>query len=202
MFKRSRAFWVCLGLLAFALAAYLTWKLLYAPDDLIAQALRDRAKETLAAAGIADGMKPLLGILARNYEDTRANATQWSGVFWGFSFAALIASASAGVILKLESLQLSEAARKDLAAALAFVSAVLVGLSTTGDFQRKWQANRIAAAKLEKLGYDLLGDDRPDVGTYYVAIGEIQYERTMLIAGESQRKPREPAGKPAEPAGK
>lgn len=46
---------------------------------------------------------------------------------------------------------------------MAVGAALLITVSTSGDFQRKWQANRIAAAELERLGYLLLetGADQP-----------------------------------------
>jgi hypothetical protein len=55
---------------------------------------------------------------------------------------------------KLESILRNEAIKKDVAAAVA--AAILITISTSGDFQRKWQANRTAAAELERIGYDFL----------------------------------------------
>jgi hypothetical protein len=53
-------------------------------------------------------------------------------------------------VLKLETLLGNEALKKDCAALLSVAAALLVTLSTSGDFQRKWQANRIAAAEAGK----------------------------------------------------
>ena len=36
------------------------------------------------------------------------------------------------------------------------LAALLITLSTTGDFQRKWQANRLAAAAMENVAYELV----------------------------------------------
>jgi hypothetical protein len=91
-----------------------------------------------------------------NYQETRTNAARWSGVYWGSTFIAAALSALAGLVLKLESILRNEAIKKDVAAAFAVAAAILITISTSGDFQRKWQANRTAAAELERIGYDFL----------------------------------------------
>jgi signal transduction histidine kinase len=183
------------------------WELVYSPGVAVVDALARRAV-LLGDDSDAKAMRALIDVLVANFKDTRLDATRWSGVFWGFSFAGLLASAAAALVLKIETLGWTDAARKDLAAALAFVAALTVSVSTTGDFQRKWQANRLAAAQFERLGYKLLAARSPALGEYYDEIGNIEYERTTLITGkvaerkatessiDASRSPR-PAGGPS-----
>ena len=60
----------------------------------------------------------------------------------------------AALIFKLELLGNKPELGNDHAATFATVAALLVTFSTTGDFQRKWQTNRIAASAMENLAYD------------------------------------------------
>lgn len=133
-----------------------------------------------------------------NYLETRANASRWSGLHWGFTFTAAIFSALAALVLKLETIIKNEGAKKDLAALLCVAAALLITISTSGDFQRKWQANRIAAAELERTGYEFLEKDGADARTYLAAIGQSLLRRHMAIVGSSeQRKPPQDSGKDA-----
>jgi len=69
-------------------------------------------------------------------------------------------------------------------------AAVLITISTSGDFQRKWQANRIAAAELERTGYELLEKDAADPRAYFSSIAQILHNRHVAIVGSmEQRKP-------------
>jgi len=116
-----------------------------------------------------------------NYLETRSNASRWSGVYWGFSFTAAALSALAALVLKLETIIKNEGAKKDLAAMLSVVAALLMTISTSGDFQRKWQANRVAAAELERAGYEFLEKDGTDARSYLASIGQILLRRNMAI---------------------
>ena len=64
--------------------------------------------------------------------------------------------------LKFESIVKDQAVKKDIAALFSVVAAMMITISTSGDFQRKWQANRIAAAELERIGYELLAKSGAD----------------------------------------
>jgi hypothetical protein len=102
------------------------------------------------------------------------------------------------LILKLETLIKNEGAKKDLAAMLSIVAALLITISTSGDFQRKWQANRIAAAELERTGYEFLEKDGADARSYLSTVGQSLLRRHMaIIGGSEQRKPPAEASKPA-----
>jgi Protein of unknown function (DUF4231) len=162
---------------------------------------------------LGDALRPLVegknaeqALVARaildNYLETRSNASRWSGIYWGFTFAAAALSALAALVLKLETLIKNEGAKKDLAAMLSIVAALLITISTSGDFQRKWQANRIAAAELERTGYEFLEKDGADARSYLAAVGQSLLRRHLAIVGSSeQRKPSQGPGKPASQSG-
>lgn len=122
-------------------------------------------------------------ILEAAFSETRANASRWSGVFWGFSFAAVALSAMAGLVLKLETLPWSDRVRKDVGAILSVLSALIVTISTNGDFHRKWQANRLAAAQIEDLSYRFLRDPATDPRRHLAELGRIQLQRQLEIVG-------------------
>ena len=121
-----------------------------------------------------------------SYLGARTNASRWSGVYWGSTFLAAALSALAGLILKFESVVKNESMKKDVAACLSVSAALLITISTSGDFQRKWQANRIAAADFEKIGYDLLARPDADPRVYFAAIGSISHQRHAAIVGSMQ----------------
>jgi len=135
--------------------------------------------------------------ILNNYLETRANASRWSGIYWGCTFVAAALSALAALILKLETVIQNEGAKKDLAALFAVVAALLITISTSGDFQRKWQANRIAAAELEKTGYDFLEKDTVEARSYLASVGQILLKRHMAIVGSTEQ--RKPSQEPARP---
>lgn len=151
---------------------------------------------------LVEGKNSEQAVVARviwdNYLETRANASRWSGVYWGLTFTAAALSALAALVLKLETLIKSEGAKKDLAALLSVTAALLITISTSGDFQRKWQANRIAAAELERTGYEFLEKDGADARSYLASVGQSLRRRHMAIVGSlEQRKPHQDPGKPA-----
>ena len=155
---------------------------------------------------IVEGKNPDQALVARviwdNYLETRANAARWSGVYWGMTFAAAVLSALAALVLKLETFVRNEGAKKDLAALLSVAAALMITISTSGDFQRKWQANRIAAAELERTGYEFLEKDGADARSYLASVGPILLRRHLAIVGGSeQRKAPQEAAK-ASAAGK
>lgn len=123
-----------------------------------------------------------------NYEETRSNASKWSGVYWGFTFVAAICSALAGLILKFESIIKNPELKKDIAALLSVGAALLITISTSGDFQRKWQANRVAASELERTGYTFLENKAAEPSKYYFDIGSILHKRNLAIVGNVDQK--------------
>jgi hypothetical protein len=106
------------------------------------------------------------------------------------------------LLLKLEMLSERPKLRNDLAASLATIAALLVTLSTAGDFQRKWRANRIAASAMENLAYDVL---RPaaatNLDTLLTRIQAINDARNAGIVGEAFEAQRDiPAAQQSVPA--
>ena len=127
--------------------------------------------------------------LSDNYKSTRSNAQKWSGIYWGFTFAAALLSALAALILKFESVfSNNDGLKKDLAATFSVCAALLITISTSGDFQRKWQANRIAASELERLGYEFLNDSNRDSDSYFSAIGDILHRKNLAIVGQLEEE--------------
>ena len=135
-------------------------------------------------------------VILENYLECRGNAARWSGVYWGFTFVAAMLSALAALILKLETLIRNEGAKKDLAAVCSVAAELLITISTSGDFQRKWQANRVAAAELELTGYEFLQHGGTDARSYLAPVSQILLRRnTAIVGGIEQRKPAiEPPG--------
>ncbi len=142
---------------------------------------RDTGDQTMVARAILD-----------NFQETRKNATLWSGVFWGFTFAAATFSALAGLILKFETIVRNEGLKKDIAAVLSVAAALIVTIASSGDFQRKWQANRIAAAELERIGYAFLEKNGADARSYMGLVGETLYRRHLAVVGGSDERPLAP----------
>jgi cytochrome bd-type quinol oxidase subunit 1 len=130
-------------------------------------------------------LKPLGTVVIKTYREFRGNTVRWSAAYFGCLFGSAFFSAMAGLLLKLEILGTRPKLRNDLAASLATLAALLVTLSTTGDFQRKWQANRVAAAAMENLAYELI---RPQAATHLdvilTRIQNISDTRHRAIVGE------------------
>jgi uncharacterized membrane protein len=144
-------------------------------DALTPMITNENTDQSIAAAAILT-----------NYLEIRGNASRWSGVYWGCTFAAALFSALAGLILKLDSLPIEEKPRKDVSATLAVTAAILVTISTSGDFQRKWQANRIAAAELERAGYAFLASGGINSRSVHATIGKTLHRRHMAIVGSTE----------------
>jgi hypothetical protein len=186
-----------LGIIVLALVIAVAWWFLQDRDTWP----RGEALGT-ALRPIVEGKNPEQALVARviweNYLETRANASRWSGLYWGLTFAAAVLSALAAVVVKLETVIQTEGAKKDLAALFSVAAAVLITISTGGDFQRKWQANRIAAAELERTGYEFLERDGADARSYLAAVGQSLLRRHMAIVGGSEQ--RKTVQDPARPA--
>jgi len=140
-----------------------------------------------AMLSVIDGTQQDQSLVARiileNYQETRSNASRWSGIYWSFAFLAAVFSALAALVLKVETILRNEGTKKDLAALLSVAAALLVTISTSGDFQRKWQANRVAAAELERTGYSFLENGGAEPRTYLASVGDILLRRSLAIAG-------------------
>jgi hypothetical protein len=147
--------------------------------------------------------KDLGTIVINSYHEYRANTVRWSAAYYGCLFGSALFSALAALFLKLEMLGERPKLRNDVAASLATLAALLVTLSSTGDFQRKWTANRVAAASMENLAYELLrpsaGANRESIVTRIQAINdarnagivgdvpEISPKEQRSISGDAQK---------------
>jgi uncharacterized protein DUF4231 len=170
---------VAVALLLVAAIAFGSWQAAKAPRGPAVinafQKLQIQPEETQTA---------LLGqVILENFTEYRRNTRNWSFVYFGCLFLSAALAALAGVILKLEYLMTNDHIKKDVAALLAMTSALLVTLATTGNFQQKWSANRLAAAKMETLAYDFMTttDRKADLPRFSARIQDISFERNAEI---------------------
>jgi hypothetical protein len=148
---------------------------------------RGTALQALSDQVPAD-LRDLGTLVVANYREYRSNSVRWSAAYFGCIFGSALLSALAGVVLKLESLAARPALKNDLAASFAAIAALLITLSTVGDFQRKWEANRIAAGAMENLAYELIKPERiVDRSAILERIQEINEARTAGLVGEAKR---------------
>ncbi len=129
--------------------------------------------------------KQLGTVIIKSYREFRGNTVRWSAAYFGCLFGSAFLSAMAALFLKLEVLVSRPKLKNDLAASLATVAALLITLSTTGDFHRKWQANRLAAAEMENLAYELVRPSAPtNLDAILTRIQGINDMRNRGIIGE------------------
>src|SRR6266581_6322265 len=69
-------------------------------------------------------------IILDSYQEYRANARNWSATYFGCLFFSAACAALAGLVIKLEFILKNESFKKDLAALLAMLAALLITLST------------------------------------------------------------------------
>lgn len=143
-------------------------------------------------------------VLAVNYHEYRSNSTWWSFAYYGCVFLSAFLSASAAFVLKLESFPDKPALKKDLAALFSTLAAVLITLTTVGNFQQKWQANRLAATAMQNLIYEVWKGDAPEsAADIYSRIEQVNLLRNQEIVGgdPSSRRRREPESSPKDRPG-
>ena len=149
----------------------------------------------LTLQAVINGKDPEKAIVANailgNYAETRQIAALWSGLYWGFAWTAAVLGALSGLILKLESLIPNEKIKKDIAALFTVTAAIMITVSTGGDFQRKWQANRTAAADIEHLGYEFMSKEGENHRQYLAKMSDILLRRHMSILGTAQKQSQE-----------
>lgn len=126
--------------------------------------------------------------ISGNYTETRQIAALWSGLYWGFAWTAAVLGALSGLILKLESIIPDEKIKKDIAALFTVTAAIMITVSTGGDFQRKWQANRAAAADIEHLGYEFISNQGEKPREYLGRLSDILMRRHMSILGTPDKR--------------
>ena len=113
----------------------------------------------------------------------------------------ILCLALAALVLKFETVFKSEGVKKDMAATFSVCAALLITISTSGDFQRKWQANRIAAAELERSGYEFLERDGANPRSFLAPVAQTLLRRQMAIVGGTEQRsaPPDPAKGASQP---
>jgi len=184
-----------IGIVVVVVISFVVWKLRGLNIWLRGRALVD-ALQTIGEKKDSE-QSCIANVILINYREIRGYTRTWSTVYWGCTFCAAIFSATAGLILQFENLG-DQQLMKDVAAALSVAAALLVTISTSGGFQYKWQANRVAAADLERLGYEFLGNElekkSDDPRSYLSSVKETLYRRHLAIIGSPDK------GAPTSPA--
>lgn len=144
-------------------------------------------------------------IILDSYSEYRDNARNWSAAAFGSLFLSAAFAAFAGLVIKLEFLLKNESFKKDLAAVLAMLAALLITLSTVGGFHQRWLVNRLAAAKMERLAYAFIMADRnasadhnARLATFSTQIQSIAYERNEGIVSSNNERVNSSRSKPPE----
>ena len=141
-----------------------------------------------------EGLRPLGVMVVDNYSEYRANAVRWRFVHIGVLILAALFSASAGVVIKLQSTLRDEGRRSDVAAFLGAAGALLITVSALGGFEQHWRANRVAASEMENLAYQILANPNQEQ-----VIREIQNINRRRLAGIVQLRSENVTDKPVAP---
>jgi len=171
---------VVVALLVIAAIALGAWEAYKAPRG---SAVINALSQLLDDIPADEKQTKLIGqVILENFREYRSNTRNWSFVYFGCLFLSAALAALAGAVLKLEYLMTDDHIKKDVAALLAMTAALLVTLATTGNFQQKWSANRLAAAKMERVAYDFMTTDRKaNLVRISTQIQEISFERNAEI---------------------
>lgn len=182
----SRRYLLLAAVAAVCLLALLWWFLTERAGWSRGEALRVALASLMEPAKSDEAL--VAQVILDNYLETRVIAARWSGVYWGFTFVAAALSALAGLILKFESVIKDQAIKKDIAALFSVMAALMITVSTSGEFQRKWQANRMAAGELERTGYELVANRGADARRYLSTVARIMHERNLAIVGSTEER--------------
>lgn len=88
------------------------------------------------------------------YRSRDGSTKMWSALYHGSLYLSAIFSATAALILKLDSLKGSNY-QSDISAILAGAAAIITTLTAAGAFNRKWRVNRTSRSGLEQLRIEL-----------------------------------------------
>lgn len=200
--KKNRAAILIIGILIGVGGVWLTFRQLTKPEILgpdRGNALVELSRYVAKEPGATEALRNTAGLVLSNYEEYRKNTVRWSALYHGCLFGSALLSALAGLVIKLTLFDKREGFRKDLAAVLAAAAALLITLTTVGAFERKWRANRMAAADMENLAYDLLKKGAGDnIDSFLSAIQSINARRNREIVTADDATPRERPASPAE----
>lgn len=178
----KKYFFLLLNLIVFISVIMAVYLHLKNPDT-----TRSRGSALIKLQEILPESKKDLGqLILDNYHEYRANTVRWSFAYFSCIFGAAIFSAFSALILKLDLLQDRKQLRNDIAAILSTLAALFITLSTVGDFQRKWQTNRMAASGMEILAYELLKSDSKSTPKSILSeIQRINLARNQEIIGRN-----------------
>lgn len=171
-----------LALLVIGTLFYAVWKTGEIPRG---EGFLNMLREVLKA-DLSPEQRSIGNAIVDNYSEYRDNTVRWSGTYHSCLFFSAALGAFAGLVLKLEFFLKNADLKKDLAAFSAISSALLITFSSVGNFQTHWQANRLAAARMESLGYEFAAADRKDLVYFSKRIGEISFGRNQEIVGGSE----------------
>ncbi len=124
----------------------------------------------------------LVTILGQNLKEYQCNGAWLSWCHFGSLFGSAVCSAAAALLLKQHWIKNADV-REDRAALAATIGALLVTLSTTGNFGRRWEGCRAAEFDVQNLVYQVLSQgsdvDAKGVLNQLQAIN-IAYNRTVM----------------------
>ena len=99
----------------------------------------------------------LLDEISRLEQSFRRAKDRWNRRYYGTLLGSVLASASAALVLKLETI--TGEWKVDLAAVLATSAAVLTSAMHVGGFERRWRAARRARSTIHQLRLQMLDSD-------------------------------------------
>ncbi|HEY5177121.1 MAG TPA: SLATT domain-containing protein [Terriglobales bacterium] len=201
---RKRLLWTVAAILVVGAVIGLTVWVIHVP--------RGRDVDRITGYNQQSGLLPPsqrdLGIvLAENYHEYRTNSAWWSLAYYGCLFLSAFLSAMAAFVLKVECFPNKPEVKKDLAALFSTIAAVLITLSTVGNFQQKWQANRLAATAMQNLVYDVWAKgaecgNKADICSRIEEVNQLRNQE-IVGGGKDNKPPAEPTpvkSQPNEPA--
>lgn len=122
--------------------------------------------------------------LKNEYEKYRTLAHKWSLIHQTSLYASAILSASAAFVLQLNVLKDHYPnARIDISAALAFLAAIITTITASGNFQRRYRANRIAKSGILIL-LNKISNPNADIDAIDKDYERIIRERTDELLGK------------------
>ena len=122
--------------------------------------------------------------LKNEYEKYRRLAHKWSLIHQASLYASAVLSASAAFVLQLNVLKTNYPdARIDISATLAFLAAILTTITASGNFQRRYRANRIAKSGI-KILLNKISNPNADIEAIDKDYERIIIERTDELVGK------------------
>ncbi len=142
-------------------------------------------EETFAPKDVPPFLEHVAVRINKKHSEYRTNTFWWSFAFHGSLLGAAFLSAASGIILKIESVgEQREKLKKDIAAICAGSAALLLTISGTMNFNRKWESNRVAGYQAENLLYEISTASSNDLPRAYRRLQEIVARQNEGILGQ------------------